>query len=253
MKIVASVQVRMGSSRFPGKVMYSVAGKPLLGHLLDRLALSKRLHAVVVATAESAENDPIESFCRERNVPCFRGSEDDVLDRTLKALQSMHATVGVEVFGDCPLIDPDIVDTLIDEFLEDPSDPDFVGNDLKTTYPPGMDVEVFKVSALVDADRRVRDFAIREHGTLFIRQNPSLYKVRNVRAPPAHHRPDLELEVDTAADIHVISNILTHFAGRSNFSLDELIAYMDARPELRAMNATVPRKWKVFRKESDNE
>lgn len=252
MKIVASVQVRMGSTRFPGKVMHQVAGKPLLGHLLDRLALSTRLDAVVVATAVGAENDVIESYCQSRNISCFRGSEEDVLERTLMALQSMEATVGVEIFGDCPLIDPAIVDTLIESFVNDSDDPDFVGNDLKTTYPPGMDVEVFKVSALSDADRQVKDPLIREHGTLFIRQNPQLYKVRNVEAPPVHNRPELELEVDTAEDVHVISNILLHFSGNSSYTLDDLIAYMDAHPELTVMNASVPRRWKEFREEDND-
>lgn len=252
MKIVASAQVRMGSSRFPGKVMHRVAGKPLLGHLLDRLLLSKRLDAIVVATAMSVENDVIESYCRSRCIPCFRGSEEDVLGRTLSALQSMEASVGVEVFGDCPLIDPAIVDELIDSFVNDSTDPDFVGNDLKTTYPPGMDVEVFKVSALADADRRTKDPSIREHGTLFIRQNPLLYNVRNVEAPPSQNRPELELEVDTPEDVHVITNILVNFSGDSNYTLDNLIAYMDAHPELAVVNASVPRRWKVFREEADD-
>ncbi|SVD09621.1 uncharacterized protein METZ01_LOCUS362475, partial [marine metagenome] len=181
-KIIAPVQVRMGSSRFPGKVMYEINGKPLLGHLLDRLNLSNSLNGVVVATVDSPENDIIETYCNNRNVFCYRGSEEDVLGRTLKALQMVNASIGVEVFGDCPLIDPEIVDFMIDEFLNDQSKPDFVGNDLKTTFPPGMDVEVFNVKALEEADKQVSDPYIREHGTLFIRQNPHLFSIKNIEA-----------------------------------------------------------------------
>ncbi|MFH1132656.1 MAG: glycosyltransferase family protein [Pseudomonadota bacterium] len=251
MKIVASIQVRMGSSRFPGKVMHLVAGKPLLGHLLDRLALSQRLDGIVVATAVGKENDVIEAYCTQRNSACFRGSENDVLDRTLKALQSLEATIGVEIFGDCPLIDPVIVDEIIHAFLTDPKNPDFVGNDMKTTYPPGMEVEVFKVSALEDAAKRISDPTIREHGTLFIRQNPSLYCIRNVEAPPKYQMPHLELEVDTEEDVFVVTAILEHFAGRSDFSLDEIIAFMKSRSDLSATNAAVPRRWKEFREGGD--
>lgn len=249
MKIIASIQVRMGSSRFPGKAMHPVAGKPLLGHLIDRLLLAKRLDGIIIATTTRSENDVIEAYCLDQCVPCFRGSEDDVLDRTLKALQSMDATVGVEVYGDCPLIDPAIVDDMIEIFLSDPADPDFVGNDIKTTYPPGMEVEVFKVSALADADRRIQDMSIREHGTLFIRQNPTIYRIRNVEAPPDYHLPEIELEIDTEEDLFIISAVIEYFNGRADFTLKEIIAFLNTRPDLVDSNRNIHRRWKEFRDE----
>ena len=189
MKIIASVQVRMGSSRLPGKVMRSVLSRPLLGYLLDRLRLSKTLDGIVVATSTAVENDVIEEFCRKERVACFRGSETDVLDRTLQSLKSMAATVGVEVFGDGPLIDPVIIDQVVDYYVKNEGY-DYVGNDLKTTYPPGMEVEVFSTKALSDSsDRLPRSDPKREHGTLFIRQNPNIYKITNLEAPVRHHRP----------------------------------------------------------------
>jgi len=247
MSVVATVQVRMGSSRLPGKVMREIAGKPLLGHLLDRLALSDRLDGVVVATSVRAENDAIERYCGSRGVACFRGDEDDVLGRMLGALRSLNAVVGVEVFGDCPLIDPAIVDQFVDLFTQADGALDFVGNDLTTTWPPGMEVEVFSVAALADADRRCADPAIREHGTLFIRQNPARYRLRNVEAPAQLRRPDIELEVDTAEDLAVLDQVLAHFADRRDVGLAELIAFMDAHPQIASANRDVPRRWKEFR------
>ena len=251
--IIASIQVRMGSSRYPGKVMYKVAEKPLLGHLISRLQRSKKLDDIVVATSVNAENDLIESYCKENSIACFRGDEDDVLERTLGALHKMNATIGVEVFGDCPLIDPIIVDMNIDEFLNDENDPDFVGNDLKTTFPPGMDVEVFKVSALEDSSCRIVDKAIREHGTLYIRQNPQIYKVSNIEAPKKWYQPDLELEVDTEEDVYVVSKIFEHFhaLNNENFGIDDIINFMDSNPDLKKMNAEVPRRWKELRGEDN--
>ena len=120
MKTIASVQVRMGSSRLPGKVMLSVCSRPLLGHLLDRLRLSKTLDGIIIATSTAVENDVIEEFCRKEGVACFRGSETDVLDRTLQSLKSMAATVGVEVFGDGPLIDPEVIDQVVDYYVKNP-------------------------------------------------------------------------------------------------------------------------------------
>ncbi|MBM3778443.1 MAG: hypothetical protein FJW23_09425 [Acidimicrobiia bacterium] len=249
MKVVASVQVRMGSGRLPGKTMLEVAGRPLLGHLLDRLARATRLDAVVVATPDNAANDVIADYCAGRDIPCFRGSEDDVLGRTLGALRMMQATVGVEAFGDSPLIDPAVVDRMVGVFLEAGGSLDFVGNDLTTTYPPGMDVEVFSVAALEDAACRTDDPAVREHGTLFIRQHPERYRILNVEAPPEHRHPDISLEVDTGEDAQVVRAILEHFEGRADCTLDDIVRFLRTRDDLRVLNAHVPRRWKAYRME----
>ena len=251
--IVASVQVRMGSSRYPGKAMYEMADKPLLGHLVSRLRRSKLLNDIIVATSINPENDVIESYCIENLIACFRGDEDDVLARTLGALHKMDASIGVEVFGDCPLIDPIIVDMIIEEFLNDENDLDFVGNDLKTTFPPGMEVEVFKVSALAEAADKASDPAIREHGTLYIRQNPSIFKVKNVEAPKQWYRPEMELEVDTEEDVYVVTKIFEHFHSVYNekFGIDDIIEFMDRNPDLKKMNSKVPRRWKKTRGEEN--
>ena len=246
-RTVASIQVRMGSSRLPGKVMRQLINRPLLGLLIDRLRLCKTLDEIIVATSVGVENDVIESFCNVEGIRCYRGSEDDVLDRTLKALEYASATIGVEVFGDCPLIDPLIVDNLVNYFREDFAY-DFVGNDLKTTYPPGMEVEVFAVKALSDSSKRLPlNDPVREHGTLFIRQHPELYNLMNIEATGASLRPELELEVDTAEDFSVISSVVENFRGRIDFTLEEIIRYLDANPQIASLNSRVHRRWKEFR------
>ena len=250
--VFATVQVRMGSSRLPGKVMREVSGIPLLGHLLNRLSLSKTLNGIVVATSVNVENDIIENYCHSRGTLCFRGSEDDVLGRMVGAVQGVEAEIGVEIFGDCPLIDPAIVDDLVQRFVDAKGTLDFLGNDLKTTYPPGMEVEVFAVAALVDAATRTKDPAIREHGTLFIRQNPGIYKILNVEAPRAHFRPDLSMEVDTDVDFDVVANVIENFGSRLDFSLSEVIAFLDANPTFVDRTRQVPRRWKQFREDGKN-
>ena len=247
MKIVASIQVRMGSSRLPGKVMMPILDKPVVGHLIDRLQICRKLDEVIVATSVDPANDVIEAYCRSRDVPCFRGSEDDVLLRTLEALEWRQADVGVEVFGDCPLIDPAIVDDIVSIYLDADEPYDFVGNDLKTTYPPGMDVEVFSVKALRHSSESIDDMSIREHGTLYIRQNPDIYRIINIEAPADITRPELEIEIDTAEDFEVIKSIIEYFDGRPDVSVRELIKFMDDHPGISAQNRDVPRRWKEYR------
>ena len=224
-----------------------LGNRPLLGFLIERLRLCRTIDEVVVATSIENENDVIEEFCANEGIACFRGSEEDVLKRTLGALESVSATIGVEVFGDCPLIDPLIVDDIVTKFL-DHARYDFIGNDLKTTYPPGMEVEVFSVAALQDSDYRVAaSDPIREHGTLFIRQNPQLYKVINLEAEGKRRRPEVELEVDSREDLDVVTAIIQHFEPRIDFSLDEVLCFLDDNPEIVEINRSVHRRWKEFR------
>ena len=125
----------------------------------------------------------------------------------------------------------------------------FDKEDLKTTFPPGMEVEVFNVDALKDASKRTNDSAIRENGTLFIRQNPSLYNLMNIVAPKKWNRPDLELEVDTKEDVYVITKIIEHFTinNNENFGIEEIIKFMDANTNIKNKNINVHRNWKIFR------
>ena len=116
MRTAVVIPARMGSGRLPGKVMRPVLGKPLLGHLLDRVKLCSEIDEIIVASSDRAENDVIESYCDFRGIVTFRGSEDDVLSRLLEALQMVHANVGVLLFGDGPLVDAKIVDKALSVF-----------------------------------------------------------------------------------------------------------------------------------------
>jgi spore coat polysaccharide biosynthesis protein SpsF len=247
MSATAVVNVRMGSARLPGKVLRHICGRPLLSYLLARLRCARSVQRVVVATSELAANDAIADFCAGFGIDCFRGPEEDVLARTLGALRSVDAEVGVIVFGDGPLIDPMIVDRVVNTYMQSDSRLDFVGNDLATTYPPGMEVEAFSVAALADADLRCTDRNVREHGTLHIRRNPQSYRLLNLEAPSHLRRPDLELEVDTEVDLKVIAAILGHFSERMDFTLGEIIEFLDSHPRVAELNRTVHRRWRSYR------
>ena len=241
----------MESTRLPGKALRDVRGKPLLARLIDRLRLARSVDRIVVATSVRPANDAIESFCKTQQIECFRGSEDDVLGRLLGALTAARATTGVVVFGDGPLVDPAIIDHVVAEYTRATPPYQFVGNDLKTSYPPGMEVEVFSVAALADADRKCTDPKIREHGTLYLRLNPGTYRLLNIEAPAPLRRPDLALEVDTEADLQVLERVTAHFGERTDFALADIIRLLDGQPQLTAINRDVPRRWKEFRSDGE--
>jgi len=246
MRTVAMIPARMGSGRLPGKVMTPLQGKPLLGHLLDRVGHCKNIEEVVVAIPDTIQNDCIQEYCESRSVAVFRGSEDDVLDRLLQGLLWSKADVGVLIFSDGPLIDFQIIDNAIDTF-HSIGDYDWAGNDLTTTWPSGMEVEVFLVTALADAALRCVDSEMREHGTLYIRKNPKRYQLYNIDAPEEFNRPDLSFEVDVSEDLEVITCLINQFSTQSSVSLKELIGYMDDHPELGKLTSGVERRWKRFR------
>lgn len=244
-KIIALILVRMGSTRLPGKALKVLDGKPLLEHIIDRVISVDLIDEVVVCTSSSAENQIIVSYCKNKKVACYAGSEGDVSQRMLDALNYFGATVGVTIFGDCPLIDPEIIRNAIEIFLANKYD--FVGNDLKTTFPPGMEVEVFNVDALKYACKLNQDPLIREHGTLVIRNAPEKFDLHNIEAQGKFRRPELEIEVDEPDDLLVIEYLLkqTKIIGKSDLST--IIDILDSNKEMASINQNISRKWKEFR------
>src|SRR3954454_8823993 len=132
-RVVATIEARMTSSRLPGKVLLPAVGKPLLELMVERLQRSRHLDAIVIATTEDASSDPLEELAERLGIGCFRGSEDDVLARVLGAARAYDADLIVELTGDCPLIDPALVDLHVERFNEGGSD--YTANVLEKTYP----------------------------------------------------------------------------------------------------------------------
>ena len=249
MRIIGSIQARMSSTRLPGKILKKVGGKPLLAWQISRLQQSRLLDDVIVATSISEADDLVEEFCNQNDVKCFRGSEHDVLARIAGAIEEYNIDIHVELYGDCPLIDPHIVDEFIGFYLKSLPRYDCVCNTIKTTYPPGQEVLVHKGSILIDVNQVVKkDDPMREHVGIHITKN-SLYKVINLEAPEHYFHPEIYLEVDTYNDFKVVSQIIDHFydLAPTHFSLAQMIAYLTARPDLVAINQTEERRWKEFR------
>lgn len=246
-RTIAVVCARMGSERLPGKTLRPIGGRPMLGLLLDRARGAKSLEGIVVASPESPANDAIEEFCRCEGVACFRGSEDDVTGRMLGALEREGAEIGVQLYGDSPLVDPRIIDRIVEEFAKDGAD--WVGNDLAAGYPSGFFAEAFSLAALREAAARCFDPAVREHGTLCLRRDRENFRIREVAPPPSLNRPELCLSIDGEEDMQVVEAIVVHFAPRTDFPAEEIVAFLDANPEVAARNRGVQRRWRKYQKQ----
>lgn len=241
MKIVATIEARMASSRLPGKILKEAVEKPLLELMVERVRRSKWLNEVVVATTVESPDDVTEQACREMGVKCYRGSNDDVLERVLKAAQAHGADLIVELTGDCPLIDPVEMDKVIQYYLDNSFD--YVSNFRDRLFPRGTETQVFSVKVLEDVARRTQDSADHEHVSLFIYEHPEIYKLGGVSAEPLYNRPDLRLTVDTPQDYELVKTVFEKlYPGNSQFTLKDIIQLLDSEPALKALNQQIQQK-----------
>jgi spore coat polysaccharide biosynthesis protein SpsF len=241
MKVAAIIQARLGSSRLPGKVLAEVSGRPMLWHLVRRARHASRIDEVVLAVPEGSRDAPLADFAKEHRISCFRGSETDVLARYHAAAVAANADVIVRITADCPLIAPDIVDSLVERHLS--SGADYTSNTKKRTYPRGLDAEVFNFSGLAKAHREAVKEYEREHVTPYFYQHPELFRLESVEAGGSMRRPDLRLTVDTEADLKLIREIYARLYREDRvFAAAEVIALLEQHPELAAINAGVQQK-----------
>lgn len=238
MKIIATIEARMTSSRLPGKVLKPILGRPILELLIDRLRLAHRLNDVVVATTTNPADDAIEALARRLGVGCYRGSEHDVLDRVLKAAKSANADVIVEVTGDCPLVDPGVVDQLVDCYLRNRFD--YVANTLQRTFPRGLDTQVFSTCTLEEVFRLTQDPADREHVSLYIYEHPERFSLHNVQSGLPEKHWQHRLTVDTPEDFALIETIFERlYPQNPAFTLHDVIDLLEREPELTEINQEI--------------
>ncbi len=219
MKTIAIVQARMGSTRFPNKVMQPICGTPMIGLLLARLANAKRVDQIVLATSVAPSNKPLVEYLRGLGYMVYEGNENDVLDRYYQAAKEVRPDAVVRVTGDCPLIDPLLVDTLIAKFQE--SGVDYASNISPPTYPDGLDAEVFTFRALESAWKQATAARDREHVTPFIRESEQFTHLNCTNDTDESAQ---RWTVDEPADFEVVQAIFEHFHPRGDFGWTEVLA-----------------------------
>ena len=241
MKIVCTIEGRMHSSRLPGKVMLPILGRPMLELMIERLRRAPQIDEIVIATTDDPSCEPIAELAARVGVGCFRGSEEDVLDRVLQAARSAAADVIVETTGDCPVIDPAVVSEVIETFRK--SDVDYCANVLDRTYPRGMDVQVFPTRALAEVAGLTDDPADHEHVSLYIYEHPERYRLLNVKSDLPPDVADLRLTVDTPEDFRLVTEIYERlYPTKPDFGLSDIVKLFERNPELREINREIHQK-----------
>lgn len=261
--IVGIVQARMGASRLPGKVLLDIEGEPMLVRVVERTKRAKSLTEILVATSLEKADDPIEQLCATQGYVCYRGSQQDVLDRYYQAARAYSADVIVRITADCPVIDPLVIDQTVAAFwgygkklitesdglveigspteISSPPKWDFAANRLpppwKRTFPIGLDTEVSTYSALERAWQEATQAYQREHVMPYLYENENLFRILLV-----NHEPDyghLRWTVDTARDLELIREVYSRFEGRDDFSWLEVLELFKRDPELTEINREV--------------
>ena len=236
MKTIAIVQARLGSTRLPGKVIYPIHGVPLIELLLKRLAQAKRIDTIVVATSKNPENKPLIEHIRKLGIDVFEGSENDVLERYHQAAKPYQPDAVVRITGDCPLVDPQLVDLLVSSFVFQKVD--YLTNTNPPSYPDGLDIEVFTFNALEKAVLEATTTAQREHVTPYIYES-GLFKTANIA-----NQDDLSRErwtVDEPDDLKVVEAIFKHFYPRTDFSCAEVLELKKKSPKVFLPNQHIVR------------
>jgi spore coat polysaccharide biosynthesis protein SpsF len=233
MIINAFLQARFSSTRLPGKVLKVLAGKTMLEHQIERLKRSKTINTIVVLTSLDKSDDAIERICKKNHIHCFRGELNDVLSRFTAALAVYPCDNVVRITGDCPLLDWNVVDSIINEHLE--KNVDYTSNTIIPTYPDGLDVEVIKSDCLLDVNTHPLKSYEREHVTYSIYQNPDLYTLHNV-LNPLGDESHLRWTVDELVDYEFMCTVYNELYTGKPFSTHAIRMLLSEKPDISNIN-----------------
>ena len=238
---MAIIEARMTSSRLPGKVLLPITGMPALEMLISRLSRSRFLDAICVATTSNSSDDSLVALAQKLRVEYFRGSESDVLGRVLGAAHQSRADIIVEITGDCPFVDPELVDRGIEEFVT--HDVDYASNTIEPTYPNGFDVQVFPTSVLADVSRMTDDPIDRTHVSYYIYMHPEKYRCHNWKAPPESYGPELRVTLDEQDDYEAL-NAIAQALQKSGpgFTAHSVVQFLRQNPDVVAINKHIRQK-----------
>lgn len=238
--ILAIIQARMGSSRFPGKVMAPVLGRPMLERQIERIRRCEKIDQIVVATSNSPKDNVLEALCKRIGIDCFRGNLENVLDRFYQAAKSLKPQQVIRLTGDCPLIDPVFIDELVEFYLEGRFD--YASNCLKPTLPDGLDAEIFSYAVLEEVWKEAELPSHLEHVTPYIHAYHERYKIGNYQYKSDFS--NLRWTVDEQEDIEFVRKVYGKlYPLNPNFRFADIIELLEKEPELSRIN------WKYKRNE----
>tara|TARA_X000001036_G_C20475186_1_gene723279 strand:- start:58 stop:792 length:735 start_codon:yes stop_codon:yes gene_type:complete len=241
MKTVIIIQARLGSTRLPNKILLEVLNTPLLQFQLERLNYVTNVDDIIIATTSNPLDDDIVSLSKNLGCKFFRGSEHDVLDRYYQAACHYNADCIVRINSDCPLIDPMVVDKVINVYKSNYKEYDYVSNILEKGYPIGFHTEVFSKQALSKAFLSASDSDEREHVTPYIYRNPRIFKLKSI--VPNIDMSNYRLTLDYSSDFEVISNVIQNlYPLNPKFGINEIVDYLNFNPNIAQINSHIQKK-----------
>jgi spore coat polysaccharide biosynthesis protein SpsF len=236
--VLAILQARMSSSRLQGKVLADVQGAPMLARQIERIRRSRKVDELCLATSTAVSDDPVAALCEGIGVRVARGSLEDVLDRYYQAALPVRPAHVVRVTGDCPLIDPAVIDEAIGLHLSGAFD--YTSNTIHPTYPDGLDVEVFRFDALRQAWSEARLASQREHVTPFIKQQPERFRLGELRNPVDLNA--LRWTVDYPRDLEMVRQVYAAlYPTKPDFRMQDILELLERRPDIGTVNVDVER------------
>lgn len=240
---LAILQARMGSSRLPNKVLKEIDSKPMLAYECERIKRSKKIDDLIIATSTDKTDDDIEVFAKQNGIKVFRGDLNDVLSRYYQCANEYKNKYEIDSFnivrvtGDCPIIDPAVIDEVISFYEENGTD--YTSNTLEPTYPDGMDIEICKFGALEYAYKNAQFKSDREHVTLYIK-NSDRFTKSNYKAK--HDFSHLRLTVDEKEDFELIKVIIENlYETKAEFTYMDVVSFLTKRPNLLFINSDIQR------------
>jgi len=237
-KVWAVVQARMGSQRLPGKALEEIEGQPMVWHVVDRVSRTSGLEGTILATTSHEKDDPLAEMASSLGIPFFRGSEQDVLDRTFLAAKEFGADVILRVSSDCPFSDPEINAKVLKKFMDGGFD--YVSNIHPPTFPDGLDVEVFSAIVLEKAWEEASLPSEREHVTSFIWNRPDRFGLANVECD--QDLSALRWTVDEEKDLCFVRQVFAAlYPTKSQFGMSDILALLDRRTDLTGINEGISR------------
>jgi spore coat polysaccharide biosynthesis protein SpsF len=237
-KVLIVVQARMSSTRLPGKVLMPILGKSLLARMIERLQMVRHEVLLVIAATESAEDDLIEQEAAKLDVPCYRGNMNNLLDRHYQAAKKYGAGVVLKIPSDCPLIDPRIVDEVLDYFFTNRDKYDYVSNLHPASWPDGNDVEIMTMACIENAWKNASRPLELEHTTPYVWENQDKFRIGNVTwYTGLDYSMSHRFTIDYADDYEFINRVFEElYPEKNDFSCDDILELLKHKPEIYQLN-----------------
>lgn len=234
---IAIIQARMASSRLPGKVLLPLCGRPVLGHITDRLRASTYVNDVVVATSDNQSDDGIQIFCIDEGIQCIRGSESDVCKRFKDTINKYSARHYLRVCGDSPIQDVSIIDNVIREHIKSNADYTTNGFEETRTFPKGVDVRIARRELFLECyEERDSQLKLMENPLAYVHEHLKDYNVGIYRADSAMRRPELRFVADYAEDMKILNSVFEKlYRDNELFGCADAVRHVDYYPELKKL------------------